>query len=161
MRKAAAFDKGADRRCRFRLTQQHAMHAAAEDLAELPGIEADICGVGAVDRRLDDDRRRAVTRARRATLDEAAHIFSEARHVERPVLHSDIDVIGPDMRVFAPLRIGQHVAAMAAGVIDRLVLLQKFDGAVDAVGHGFPFRVSSGTKISATPRSMSTGYALL
>src|SRR5207245_6516555 len=37
MRIAAAFDKGADRRCRFRLTQQHAMHAAAEDLAELPG----------------------------------------------------------------------------------------------------------------------------
>ena len=100
------------------------MHAAPEDLAELPGVEADIGGIGAVDRRLDDDGRRAVTRARRAALDEPAHVFGEARHVERPVLHSDIDVIGPDVRVFAPLRVGQRVAAMAAGVIYRLVLLQ-------------------------------------
>ena len=159
MRIAAAFYKGADRRRRFRLAEQQAVHAAAEDLAELPRIEADVCGIGAVDRRLDDDCRRAVTRAGRAALDEPAHIFGEARHVERPVLHADIDVIGPDMRVFAPLRVGQHVAAMAAGVIDRLVLLQKFDGAVDMVGHGFPVRVLSGVRISDTRPSMSTIYA--
>jgi hypothetical protein len=34
-----------------------AVHAAAEDLAELPRVEADISRVGAVDRGLDDDRR--------------------------------------------------------------------------------------------------------
>jgi hypothetical protein len=28
-----------------------------------------------------------VTRARRAALDEPAHIFGEPRHVERPMLH--------------------------------------------------------------------------
>ena len=99
-----------------------------------------------------------VTRARRAALDEPAHIFGKARHVERPVLHSDIDVIGPDMRVLAPLPIGQHVAAMAAGVINRLVLLQKFDGTIDAVGHGFPAWVYNGGKISDTRSSMSTDY---
>ena len=114
------------------------MDAAAEDLAELPRIEPDIGGIGAVDRRLDNDRRRAVTRARRAALDEAPHVFGKTRHVERPMLHADIDVIRPDMRVFAALRIGQHVAAMAAGVVDRLILLQQLDSPVDALRHGFP-----------------------
>src|SRR5690348_17236303 len=158
MRIAAAFDKGADRRCRFRLAEQHAVHAAAEDLAELPCIEADIGSIGAVDRRLDDHRRRAMTRARRAALDEPAHIFGEPRHVERPVLHPDIYVIGPDMRVLAPLRIGQHVAAMTAGVIDRLILLQKLDGSVNAVRHGFPVQVSSDKKSSDARAHMSTDY---
>ena len=137
MRIAAALDKGADRRGRLGLTQQHAMHAAAENLAELPRIEPDIRRVGAVDRRLDDDRRRAVAGARRAALDEPSHIFRETGHVEGAVLHPDIDVIGPDMRVFAPLRIGQHVTAVAAGVINCLILLQELDGSVDVVGHGF------------------------
>src|SRR4029077_9899827 len=75
---------------------------------------------------------------------EPDHRSGEPRHVERPMLHPDIDVIGPDMRVFAPLRIGQHMAAMATAVINRLVLLQKFDGAIDAVGHGFP----SGSRVA-------------
>ena len=38
---AAAFDKGAHRSSRLGLAQQHAVHAAAEDLAELPRVEAD------------------------------------------------------------------------------------------------------------------------
>jgi hypothetical protein len=36
------------------------------------------------------------------------------------------------------------MAAMASSVINRLILVQKFDSAIDAVGHGFPFRVSNG-----------------
>src|SRR5271165_5861351 len=148
---AAALDKSAHRRCRFRLAEQHTVHAAAQDLAELPGIEADIGRVGAVDRRLDDDRRRAVTRARRTALDEAAHIFGETCHVEGPVLHPDIDVIGPDMRVFASLRIGQQMTAVTADVIDRLILLEEFDGAVDAVWHYLPSR-SAAAKYPASGR---------
>ena len=53
---AAAFDKGAHRSSRLGLAQQHAVRAAAEDLAQLPRVEADISRVGAVDRCLDDDR---------------------------------------------------------------------------------------------------------
>ena len=121
MRIAAGFDKGAHGIRQLGLAQQNAVHAAAEDLAELPGVEADIGGVGAVDRRLDDDGRRAVARARRSALDEAAHVLGQARHVEGAVLHADIDVVGPGMRVLAALRVGQHVAAMAADVVDRLV----------------------------------------
>jgi hypothetical protein len=75
---------------------------------------------------------------RRAALCQAAHIFRKARHVERPVLHSDVDVIGPDMRVLAPLRIGHHMAAVTANVIDRLILLEEFDRSVDALGHSSP-----------------------
>jgi hypothetical protein len=51
---AAAFDKGAQRSSRLGLAQQHAVHDAAEDLAELPRVEADISRVGAVDRGLDE-----------------------------------------------------------------------------------------------------------
>jgi hypothetical protein len=53
----ARFDKGANGIRRLRLAEQHPVHATAKDLAELPGIEADIGGVGAIDRRFDDDRR--------------------------------------------------------------------------------------------------------
>ena len=60
VRIAAGFDKGADGIRRFGLTQQDPVHAAAEDLAELPGVEAHIGSVGAVDRRLDDDGRSTV-----------------------------------------------------------------------------------------------------
>ena len=135
MRVAAAFNEGAHRLSRLGLAHQHAMHAAAEDLAELPGVEADILPIGAVHRGFHDDRRRAVPRAGRPALDEPAHIFGEARHVEGAMLHADIDVVGPDMRILAPLRIGQHMAAVAAGVIDRLILFEELDGAVDATGH--------------------------
>ena len=135
VRIAAGFDKSAHGIRRLRLAQQDAVHAAAQDLAELPGVEVDIGGVDAVDRRFDDDGRGAVAGARRPAVDEAAHILGEARHVERAVLHPDIDVVGPGARVRAALRVGQHMPAMAADVVDRLVLLQQFERAVDAVGH--------------------------
>jgi hypothetical protein len=61
VRIAAGFDKGTDRVRRFGLAQQDPVHAAAEDLAELPGVEADIGGIGAVDRCLDDDGRGSVS----------------------------------------------------------------------------------------------------
>ena len=135
MRIAAGFDKGAHRVRRLGLAQQQAVDAAAEDLAKLPGVEADIGGVGAVDRRLDDDRRRAVTGAGRAALDQARHVFGEPGHVERAMLHPDIDVIGPGVGVVAPLRAGQHMPAMAADVVDRLVLRQQLDRPVDPLSH--------------------------
>jgi hypothetical protein len=47
---------------------------------------------------------------------------------------------------------------MAAGIINRLVLLQKFDGSVDAVGHGCAFRVSNDEKISDARPSLSRDY---
>jgi hypothetical protein len=80
VRVAAAFDKGAHRARGLRLAQEDAMRAAPEDLAELPGVVADIGVVSAVDRSLDDDRRGAVARAGRAALDEADQIFGEPRH---------------------------------------------------------------------------------
>src|SRR5580704_5371409 len=95
MRVAAALDKGAHRTGGLRLAQQHAVRATAEDLAELPSVETDVGGVGAVDRRLDDDSRGAMARAGRAALDQALQIFGEPRHVEGAVLHPDIDVVGP------------------------------------------------------------------
>ena len=94
--------------------------------------------VGAVDRRLDDHRRRAVARARRPAVDQPAHVLGEAGHVERAVLHADIDVVGPGARVLAALRVGQHMAGVLARVVDRLVLLQQLDRAIDAFRHEFP-----------------------
>jgi hypothetical protein len=135
MRVAAALDKGAHRAGILGLTQENAVHAAAEDLAELPGIEADIGGVGAVDRRFDDNCRGAVTRAGRAALDEALHVLAKPRHVEGAVLHADIDVVGPGAGIRAALRAGQHMAGMGADVIDCLVLRQQLDRAVDAARH--------------------------
>ena len=115
------------------------MHAAAEDLAELPGIVAHMRGVDAVDRRLDDDRRRAMARPRRPGIAHAAQVFGKARHVERAVLHADIHVVGPGAGIDAALRMGQHMAAVRAVVVDRLVLLQKFDAAIDPLTHkGLP-----------------------
>ena len=112
------------------------MHAAPEDLAELPGVEADIRLIGAVHRRLDDDRRRAVSRAGRPAIDQAAHVLGQPGHVEGAVLHADIDVVGPGAGILATLRVGQHVAGVRAVVVDRLVLRQQFDGPVDASRHG-------------------------
>src|SRR5437764_9991289 len=135
MRVAAAFDKGAHGADRLGLAQQNALHAAAEDLAELPGIKPDIRLVDAVDRRLDNDGGRAVAGAGRAALDQALHVFGEPGHVEGAVLHADIDIIGPGAGVLAALRSGQHMPAMAADIIDRLVLRQELDGSVDPAGH--------------------------
>ena len=141
------FDKGVHGVGRFRLAQQYAVHAAAEDLAELPGIEADISGVGSVDRRLDNDCGRAVPRAGRTALDQPRHVFGEPGHVEGAVLHADIDVVGPNLGVFAPLRAGQHMAAVAAGVVDRLILSEQFDRAIDTLRPWFPLAAEGGVAV--------------
>jgi hypothetical protein len=108
MRITARFDKGAHHVGRFRLAQQYPMHPAAENLAELPGVEAHIVGVGAIDRRLDNNRGRAMAGSRRAALDQPLHVFAEPGHVEGAVLHPDIDVVGPSMGVFALARGSTH-----------------------------------------------------
>jgi hypothetical protein len=79
------------------------VHPATKDLAELPGVEAHIGSIGTVDRSLDDDGRRAVPRASWAVLDQTLHVFGKTRHVERAVLHPDVDIVGPGIRVLAPL----------------------------------------------------------
>ncbi len=135
VRIAAAFDKGAHRAGALGLAQQHAVHAAPENLAELPGVVADMRGVDAVDRRLDDDRRGAVAGAGRPGRDEPGEIGGQPGHVEGAVLHPDIDVVGPGVRVFASLRLGQDMPGMGADIVDRLVLRQQLDRPVDAC-HG-------------------------
>src|SRR5580700_9671487 len=135
MRVAAAFDKGAHRADRLGLAQEHAMYAAAEDLPELPGIEAEIRLVDAVDRRLDNDRRGAVAGAGWSAFDQAPHVFAKPGHVEGAMLHADVDVVGPGAGIFAALRSRQHMAGMGADVIDRLVLRQEFDRSVDPARH--------------------------
>src|ERR1700738_4517934 len=82
VRITAGFDKGADGVRRAGLAQQGAVPPATEDLAELPGVEAHIGGIGTVDRSLDDDGRRAVPRASWATIDKTLHVFGNTRHVE-------------------------------------------------------------------------------
>lgn len=132
---AAGFDKGAGGVGGFGLAHQDPVHATAEDLAELPGIEADIGGVGAVHRGLDDDSRGAMPGAGRAAFSQPLHIFGEAGHVERAVLHPDIDIIGPGASVFAALCAGQHMPAVTADVVDRLTLGQQLDRPIDPLGH--------------------------
>jgi len=95
MRIAAAFDKRPRRAGALRLAQQYTMRAAAKNLAELPRVEADIRLVGAIDRRLDDDGRRAMTGACRSAIDQPLEILSEAGHVERAMFHADINIISP------------------------------------------------------------------
>jgi hypothetical protein len=135
MRVAAALDKGAHCADRLRLAEQDPVHAPPEDLAEVPGIEADIGFVDAVDRRLDHHRGGAVARAGRPGLDQPLHVFGEPGHVEGAVLHADVDVVGPGARVLPALRAGQHMPRMAADIIDRLVLCQELDGSVDPARH--------------------------
>src|SRR6266568_3330365 len=114
------------------------MCAAPEGLAELPGVVADIGLVGAVDRCLDDDCRGAVARAGRPALDKALQIFGEPAHVEGAVLHPDIDVVGPGAGILAALGTAEEMAGMGAEVIDRLVLRQELDRAVDTARHCRP-----------------------
>src|SRR5204863_381907 len=73
--------------------------------------------------------------AGRAGLDHAPQICFEPGHVKGALLHADIDVIGPGAGILAALRAGQHMPAMGADVIDRLVLRQELDRAVDAARH--------------------------
>ncbi len=160
VRIAAGFDKGPHRALRFGLAQQHAMHAAPEDLAELPGIETDIGGVGAVDRGLDDDRRRAVPRTGRPGLGEARHVFGEPAHVERAMLHPDIDVIGPGGGILAALRAGQYMPAMTADIINRLALRQQLDRPIDPHGYRSPLVAGgrAGANLAPVPPKLSAGW---
>jgi hypothetical protein len=135
MRVAAGLDECPYRIRRLGLAQQDPMHAAAEDLTELPGIEPHIRFVGAVHRCLDDDRRRAMTGTRRAAIDHAAHVIGQASHVECAMFHADIHVVGPGTGIDATLGMGQYMAAVRAVIIDRLILLQQFDAATDPLAH--------------------------
>ncbi len=116
------------------------MHAAAEDLAELPGIVTHMRGIDAIHRGFDDHRRRAVARPGRSGVDHALHVLGEPGHVERAVLHADIHVIGPGRCIDAPLRTAQHVSAMRTVVVDRLILPQQFDATTDPLSHDGPLR---------------------
>ena len=138
VRIAAGFHECPDGVGGFRLAQQDAVHAAAEDLAKLPGVDAHMRGVDAVHRGLDDHRRRAMSRPRRPGVRHAAHVLGKAGHVESAVLHADIHVVGPGSGIDATLRMGQHVAAMRTVVINSLILRQQFDAAVDPLTHGHP-----------------------
>src|SRR3989441_4606441 len=111
------------------------MHPAAADLAELPGVVAHISGADSIHRGLDDHTRRAMPRPCRPGIDHAAHVFGKAGHVEAAVLHADIHVVGPGPGIDAALRVGQHMAAVRTVVIDRLIVLQQFDGAIDPLSH--------------------------
>ena len=139
MRIAAGLDERPHRIGGLGLAQQDAVHATAEDLTELPGIEPHVRLVGAVHRRLDDDRRRAMTGARRTAIDQAAQVFGQAGHVEGAMFHADVHVVGPGAGILAALRLGQHMTGMRAVVVDRLTLCQQFDRPVDAIGHAIPF----------------------
>ena len=109
------------------------MGAARQNLAELPGVEGDVRPVDAVDRCFHDHRRGAMTGVGRPAVDEPAHVGFEARHVEGTVLHADIDIVGPGLCVLLALLVGQDVAGVRAVVVERLVGLQEFDGAIDAL----------------------------
>src|ERR1051325_5027159 len=82
VREAAGADELLHGVGRFRLAEQDAMHAASQDLAELPGIVGHVRPVDAVDRRLDDHRGRAMARVGRPAIDHAAHVVGQALHVE-------------------------------------------------------------------------------
>src|SRR5437016_2215294 len=84
MRISGRFDKRANRTRRSRLAQQDSVNAAAEDLAELPGVEPQIGRVGAVDRGFDNDGRRVAARTGRAALNQAAHVFGEPAMSNEP-----------------------------------------------------------------------------
>src|SRR6267142_5254356 len=159
VRIAAGFDKGANGVRRLGLAQQDAMHPATKDLAELPGVEAHIGGVGTVDWSLDDDGRRAVPRASWAALDQTLHVFGKTRHVERAVLHPDVDIVGPGIRVLAALCAGQYMTAMTADIIDRLVGCQQFDGAVDAVRHDHLLDADLAIRVAAAGQPTRTSEA--
>jgi hypothetical protein len=67
------------------------------------------------------------------------------------VLHADIHVVGPGAGIDATLRMGQHMAAVRTVIIDRLILLQQFDAAVDPRTHEeAPPGVSDGAKRKAS-----------
>ena len=67
-----------------------------------------------------------------------ANVLREARHIESAVLHADIHVIGKGRGVDAALRMGQHMATVRTVIVDRDILLQEFDAAIDTRYHDGP-----------------------
>ena len=132
---AARFDEGAHRGRGLRLAQDDPVDTAPEDLAELPRVVADVHFVRPMHRRLDHDGRSAVARPRRTAIDETPHVLGEAGEIEAAVLHSNVDVIGPDMGVVLALLVGEDMAGVMAGVIDRLIFPQQLRRPVDPVCH--------------------------
>ena len=139
VRVPARFDQGADGGRGFSLTQQDAVHASPEYLPELPGAGPDMVFVDAIDRGLDDDGGGAMAGAGRSAGNEAAHVGLETGHVEAAVLHADVHVVGPGGGVLATLVKAEDVTAVWAVIVNRLILSQQLDGAVDPVGHGLGF----------------------
>src|SRR5207302_5118847 len=84
---------------------------------------------------------------------QAPYILGEPRHVERAVRHPDTDGVGPGTGVLSAPTEDQGVAGVAADVIARLVLLQQFDGSVDAAGHDIP--LSADPNVDKLARSIS------
>ena len=113
------------------------MDPAREDLAKLPTVEAHDLLINPFDWRFDDHRGRAMAAGGGTTVNQAAHVVVEPRHIKRAMLHADIDIVGPGVRIKFALLIGDDVASMAAGIIDRLILRQKFNGTVDTGWHGW------------------------
>ena len=66
-------------------------------------------------------------------VDESLHVFVEPVHVERSMFHADVDVVCPGFGVGCALVTREHVAGVAADVVDGLVLFQQFDCAVDSM----------------------------
>ena len=132
VRVAARLDEGAHSAGRLSLAEQDAVHATAEQLPELPGIEAHVRLVGAVDRRFHDDRGRPVSALHRSTVDQATHVLGKSGQVKGAVLHADVDVVCPGMGILPALLMRQHMPGMPAGVVDRLVLRQQVDRPIHA-----------------------------
>ena len=129
---AAGFHEGAHGFRRFGLAEDDAVHAAAEDLPELPGIVQHIGFRGAVDGRFHHHGGGTMAGAGGAAIDQAAHVGGEAGHVEGAVLHADVDIVGPGAGIDLALLVGEHVPGVVAGVVDADILLQQLDAAVDA-----------------------------
>ena len=83
---AAGFDERPHCLGQLRLTEMDAVDTAAENLAELPGVMPNVRLVGPVHRRLDDNRRRAMSGAGRPAVYQPTHIGRQTGHIERPVL---------------------------------------------------------------------------
>ena len=113
------------------------MDPAREDLAKLPTIEAHDLRINPFDRCFNNHRGRAMAAGGRTAVNQTAHIIVKASHIKRAMLHANIDIVSPGVGIEFALFIGEDVASMAAGIIDRLILRQKFNGTVDTGWHGW------------------------
>jgi hypothetical protein len=113
------------------MTQEDPVDAGRQHLLEHPGVRAHRRFVGAVDRNVDDHRRRPMSTLRRPALHQALHVVGETLHVERRMLHVVADVISVGLRVFDALRVAAFRTVVRTGVVNRLALFQELDGSVD------------------------------